>query len=317
MRRREAIFALGGAATWPLRVRAQQKVPKIGVLRWEGASVAERLEPFRRRLRELGYIEGQNIIVEYRFAEGRTDRAAQLAAEFVRDKVDIIVAISTPVVVAAKNATQSIPIVMVAADALGTGLVASLSRPGGNVTGVSLMQPDLGGKRLEVLKDIVPALSHLAFLGSTRDPAAQQFSAEARVGAERFGIRWGRRWRSPPPVAASQPATSRANTRAEARDRALKPLSGASRTPPRTASMCPRQASTLMASEAAVLVQPRPSGDSTSKIASSLLVLISRLEAFRTETFVFSSWNFDKIDSQSKLMAAPIFMVRNAVLTAA
>jgi putative ABC transport system substrate-binding protein len=161
----------------------------IGVLRWEGASVAERLEPFRRRLRELGYIEGQNIIVEYRFAEGRTDRAAQLAAEFVRDKADIIVAISTPAVVAAKNATQSIPIVMVAADALGTGLVASLSRPSGNVTGVSLMQPDLAGKRLEVLKDILPALSRMAFLGSTRDPAAQRFNDEARAAAERFGIR--------------------------------------------------------------------------------------------------------------------------------
>ena len=139
-------------------------------------------------MRELGYIEGQNIIVEHRFAEGRTNQADQIAAEFVRNKVDVIVAISTPAVAAAKNATGSIPIVMIAADAPGTGLVTSLSRPGGNVTGVSLMQPELAGKRLEVLKEILPGLSLIAFIGSTGDPAAKLFNDHARSAAERLGI---------------------------------------------------------------------------------------------------------------------------------
>ena len=145
--------------------------------------------PFRQGLRELGYIEGQNILIEWRYAEGRSDRAAELAAELVRLDVAIIVALPTPAVQAAKNATKTIPIVMGAAgDPVGLGLVESLARPGGNITGLSSIEAELGGKRLELLGEIVPNLTRVAILASTRDPFAQPFVAHARVAAENSGI---------------------------------------------------------------------------------------------------------------------------------
>ena len=142
MRRREFIALVGGAIWCPTGVCAQQqtgKVPRVGYLRL--TSPADRphlLDAFRQRLRELGWVEGQNIVIDYRFAEGRLDRLSDFAAELVRLKVDVIVSLGTQGVTAAKNATETIPIVMIAVrDPIGTGLIASLARPGGNVTGVS------------------------------------------------------------------------------------------------------------------------------------------------------------------------------------
>ena len=157
-RRREAITLLGGAAAgWPFAVRAQQpgKLPTIGFLggaTWESQWAAT----FVQRLHELGWTEGRTIAIETRWAEGRNE-PAEIVAEFVRLKVDIIVTSGTPSILAAKQATSAIPIVFaVAGDPVGTGLVANLARPGGNVTGLSLLSTDLGGKRIELLREVVP-----------------------------------------------------------------------------------------------------------------------------------------------------------------
>jgi putative tryptophan/tyrosine transport system substrate-binding protein len=160
--RRKFLATLGGAAAaWPLAARAQQsgKLPTVGVLGATSASAWSRwIAAFVQRLRELGWIEGRNLRVEYRWAEGSSERAAELAAEFVRLNVDVIVTGGLPAV-AAKQATSVIPIVFaIAADPLGTGLVASLVRPGGNITGVSTQAGDLAGKRLELLRGAVRGL---------------------------------------------------------------------------------------------------------------------------------------------------------------
>ena len=160
MRRRTFIAALGGAAAWPLVARAQQSanLPTIGFL---GATTSSPETPwtaaFVQRLRELGWIEGRNIAIEYRWAEGRDERFAEIAAEFIRLKVDVILTYATPSSIAAKKATAVIPIVFAAAgDPVGTGLVVSLARPGGNVTGLSIQQTDLASKRLEMLREVLP-----------------------------------------------------------------------------------------------------------------------------------------------------------------
>jgi putative ABC transport system substrate-binding protein len=159
MRRREFIVLLIGAASWPLAARAQQtgRVYSIAVFN-AGAEIAPaNRAAFVEALRQLGWIEGKNVAFEYRYAENRLDRLPELAAELVRLKVDVIVTVGTLAPLAAKRATTTIPIVMTApGDPLGTGLVASLARPGGNVTGTSLMVPDIGGKRLELLKELLP-----------------------------------------------------------------------------------------------------------------------------------------------------------------
>src|SRR6476661_2052855 len=149
MRRRDVISLLGGAMTWPLAARAQQpaKLPTIGFL---GAStpaaIGQWVAAFVQRLRELGWIENRTVAIEYRWAEGRSERFAEIVAEFVRLKVDVIVTSATPVVIAAKQATAVIPIVFVTVtDPVGSGLVASLAQPGGNVTGLSLQSPDIAG----------------------------------------------------------------------------------------------------------------------------------------------------------------------------
>src|SRR5947208_6521192 len=175
MRRREFITLLGGAAAWPLAARAQQpgKLPTIGFLvAGTPSSHGQWVAAFVQRLRELGWIEGRTVAIEYRWAEGRTERAAEIAAEFVRLKVDIIVTSATAAVVAAKQVTSVIPIVFAAAgDPVGTGLVASLARPGGNITGLSVQQPDLAAKRLELLREVVPGLRRLAILANVGGPA--------------------------------------------------------------------------------------------------------------------------------------------------
>lgn len=153
MRRREFILALGGAATWPLSTRAQQKVPVVGFLGTTSASAwREPVAAFEARLSELGWISGRTITIEYRWTEGRNDQALAFAEAFVQRKVDIIVA-GGNAVAAAKQATSSIPIVFpVAVDPLGSGFVASLSRPGANVTGLSLQGTDVASKRLQMLR---------------------------------------------------------------------------------------------------------------------------------------------------------------------
>ena len=143
---------------------------------------------FRQGLRELGYIEGQNIDIVYRYTNG-DDQLPELAADLVRLKVDVIVTSSTAATRAAKNATTTIPIVMAAAsDPVGTGLVVSLARPGGNITGLSLMAPELAGKRLELLREVLPRVARVAFLASGRDPDGRLFVEEAQDAAERFGM---------------------------------------------------------------------------------------------------------------------------------
>jgi ABC-type uncharacterized transport system substrate-binding protein len=144
---------------------------------------------FVQRLRELGWIEGRTVAVEYRWAEGRSERFAEIAAEFVRLKVDVIVTYATPPVVAAKQATAVIPIVSaVMGDPVGTGLVASLARPGGNITGLSVLTPDLAGKRLELLREVVPGLRGLAFLGNVSNPITALEMGEVQAAAGTLGL---------------------------------------------------------------------------------------------------------------------------------
>ena len=193
MRRREFIAFLGsGAATWPLAARAQQpaRLPTIGFLGGQSpAAMGHLVAAFAQRLRELGWIEGRNIAVEHRWIEGRSEPgAAEAADELVRLKVDIIVAGGTTSVVAAKRATPLIPIVFVAGDPVGTGLVASLARPGGNVTGLSNQSTDIAAKRLELLREVVPNLRRLAILANIASPASVLEMGEARDAARSLGL---------------------------------------------------------------------------------------------------------------------------------
>jgi putative ABC transport system substrate-binding protein len=172
--RRDFITLLGGAATWPLTARAQQagQRPTIGFLGTSSSVAWTHWTPaFVRRLRELGRIEGRTVVIEFRWTEGRSDLAADIAAEFARRKVDIIVISGTPLIVAAKQATATIPSVFsVAGDPVGSGLVASLARPGSNVTGLSVLSTDLSGKRLDLLRELVPGLRRVAIMGNVRNP---------------------------------------------------------------------------------------------------------------------------------------------------
>jgi putative ABC transport system substrate-binding protein len=192
MRRREFVALLGVAAVvWPLAAHAQQpgKLPTIGFL---GVSTpsgwSHYVTAFERRLRELGWIEGRTVAIEYRWAEGRSERFAEIAAEFVRDNVDIIVT-GGGAVVAAKQATSTIPIVFALAnDPVGIGLVASLARPGGNVTGLSQQATDLAGKRLELLRGFVPGVRRLAILGNVGYPAVVLEMGGVQETARKLGL---------------------------------------------------------------------------------------------------------------------------------
>ena len=171
MRRRKFITLLGGAAAWPLAARAQpSKVARLGVL-YIGLADAESFKKeLREGLRDLGYVEGQNIAFEFRSAEGKLDRLPELASELVQLKVDVIVALYVPCALAAKQATRDIPIVIVAADPVETGIVASLARPGGNITGVSLMSAVLIGKCVELFRDMQATTRRVALLINAADP---------------------------------------------------------------------------------------------------------------------------------------------------
>jgi putative ABC transport system substrate-binding protein len=191
MRRRDFVTLVGGAAAWPLAARAQQtgKVPTIGFLvAGTPSSHGPWFAVLVKRLRELGWIEGANLVIEYRWAEGHKERYAEIATELARLKVDVIVT-TGPAVPAAKQATSVIPIVFaLAGDPVGTGLVASLARPGGNVTGLSIQQTDIAGKRLEILREVVPGLRRLAIMGNIGFPDAVLEMKEIQSTAKMLGV---------------------------------------------------------------------------------------------------------------------------------
>ena len=191
MKRREFITLLGGAAAWPLPARAQQsgKLPTIGFLvpgtpsthgQWFAALV--------QRLHELGWIEGRTIAIEYRWAQGRTDRAAEITAEFVRLKVDVIVAVATDAAIAAKQVTTIVPIVFIVSDAVRDGIVSSLNRPGGNMTGLSNQQAEIAGKRVELLREVIPGLHRLAIMANVGNPASVVEMDNVWAAARTVGI---------------------------------------------------------------------------------------------------------------------------------
>jgi putative ABC transport system substrate-binding protein len=193
MRRREFIAVLGGAmGVWSVVARAQLagKPPTIGFL---GSSTPSAMSgwtaAFVQRLRELGWIEGRTVAIEYRWGEGRNERYTEIAEEFVRLKVDVIVTYGTPPSKAAKQATAVIPIVFAAAaDPVGSGLVSSLARPGGNITGLSLQQSDIVGKKLELLREVVTGLRRLALLGNVGNASSMLEVGEVRTAAGTLGI---------------------------------------------------------------------------------------------------------------------------------
>jgi putative ABC transport system substrate-binding protein len=191
MKRREFITLLVGVVattslSWPLAAHAQQRVPRIAVLLISGP---EFMGPYREALRDLGYVDGKNIQIEVRSAGGQVSRLPELAAALVRSKVDIIVASLTPAVTAAKNATRDIPIVMApAGDPVGTGLIASLARPGGNVTGLSGTGAELNSKNLEVIREILPTARHVAIMANPSDPFTRPFLEQIRKGAQAVGF---------------------------------------------------------------------------------------------------------------------------------
>jgi putative tryptophan/tyrosine transport system substrate-binding protein len=186
--RRAFVAGLGAVLAAPYTVEAQQagKIPRVGIL----AQNSPLWEDFRQGLRDLGYVEGRTIVIEYRWGEGSDERFPQLAADLARLGADVIVTWGTPATLAAKNATNTIPIVMAASgDPVGTRLIGSLARPGGNITGLSSQNAGLEAKRLELLKELVPTLSHVAVLGNPANPLHDGFVREMRDTASQLGVR--------------------------------------------------------------------------------------------------------------------------------
>ena len=187
--RRQFLIAAGALLVAPITAEAQQtgRVHRIGFMR-VGTPPSSFMEPFRHGLRELGYVEGQNVIIEYGLARS-VAQLPDVATELIRLKVEVLVASGTPSVLPARNATTTIPVVFVAAiDPVATGVVASLARPGGNVTGVSAVHADVTGKRLQLLKELLPNVSRIAFLVRATSPATAQYVKEAELAAQTLGI---------------------------------------------------------------------------------------------------------------------------------
>ena len=192
MRRREFITLLGGATVvWPLAASAQQaKLPRIGII-WPSplSSSGHFLDAFRQGLHELGYVEGQNMTIEFRSAEGQIERLPDLAAELVHLPVDVIQTATSPTIRAAQQATHTIPIIMGnSQDPVSEGFVASLARPGGNITGQTIFSPDLAAKRLQPLKEVAPTLSRVAVLWKVDDPALTLSLRETTIAAQTLRI---------------------------------------------------------------------------------------------------------------------------------
>jgi len=191
MKRREFIAGVGGAAAWSLAARAQQpprKMRRMGLLQ-PGAPPDPLVEAMQGRLRELGYSEGRDIAFEFRWAEGKFERLTQLATELADLKVDVITAFSTPAAIAAQKATTTIPIVFSAVgDPVGTGLVSNLARPGGNVTGLSVLATELAAKRLEILEEIVPHASPLGMFWNDTNPSMVLSAHQSQDAAAKLGL---------------------------------------------------------------------------------------------------------------------------------
>jgi len=192
MRRRDFITLIGGgAAAWPIVARAQQ--PKPPIIGYLGATTAaaqkQWIDAFLQRLSELGWIEGRTVAIEYRWGEGRSEQTAEVAAELVQSRVDVILAGGTAPAVAAKMATAVIPIVFgLAGDPVGIGLVASLARPGGNVTGLSAEAVDFAGKRIEILRELIPSFRRLAILANPEYPGLKTEMSEIQAAARTLGL---------------------------------------------------------------------------------------------------------------------------------
>src|SRR5712692_605971 len=190
MDRRTFLVSLGAVLVAPLTVEAQpaRKVPHVGVLQ-AGAPPEPLVEAFREGLRDLGYVEGRNIVLEFRWAEGRLDRLPDLVADLVGLRVDVITTLSTPAAIAARHATTTIPIVFTGVgDPVGTGVVSSLAHPGGNVTGISIMATELSGKRLEILREMVPTVSRVAMLWNDTNPGMVLRAREIEAAAAKLGV---------------------------------------------------------------------------------------------------------------------------------
>lgn len=188
MRRRNFVFTLAGmAAGWPLHALGQQggRLPRIGLLLVGGP---EPMGPFREALRDLGHVDGQNVQIDIRSAQGELARLPELAAGLVRSQVDVIVAIQTPAVYAAKNATRDIPIVMMAGDPIATGLISNLARPDGNLTGLSGAAAELAAKSLELIPEIVDGARRVGVLGNANDPFVKPFLEEIQQAAPKVRL---------------------------------------------------------------------------------------------------------------------------------
>jgi len=190
MKRRDFMALLGSAATWPLAARAQQAaMPVIGFLSSGSPDIySDRLRTFQQGLKEAGYVEDQNVAIEYRWDEGQTDRLPLLVQDLLRRQVALIVSFSTPAALAAKPATTTVPVVFVSGgDPVKLGLVASLNRPGGNITGISFIQAELGAKRLGLLRELRPAATRIAVLADTKWPTIERFVSDVRAAASASG----------------------------------------------------------------------------------------------------------------------------------